>query len=74
MEEDRARLTRTQSTQQTQIDKYKRLADDAKSKADSTETQLQAVKKVCCLRIITKEKYLVGFHAVDNVLFGLINT
>ena len=46
LEEERGRLTRTNAAQTTQIDKFKKLAEDCKSKADSLETQLTATKKV----------------------------
>jgi hypothetical protein len=45
-EEERNRKQRTASSLQTQLEKYKRLADDAKGKADSLDTQLSAAKKV----------------------------
>ena len=45
-EEERARLTRSASTQQQNIDKYRKLADDARGKAESLEAQLAGVKKV----------------------------
>ncbi|XP_013385699.1 testis-expressed protein 9 isoform X2 [Lingula anatina] len=45
LDDDRNRLQRTNSTQQTQIDKYKRLADDAKGKSDSLENQLTGLRK-----------------------------
>ena len=37
---------RTSSSQQQQIDKHKKLAEEAKAKTDSLENQLSAVKKV----------------------------
>lgn len=43
---ERNRLQRTNAAQQTQIDKYKRLADDAKGKAESLDSQYSSVKKV----------------------------
>ena len=46
LEEERNRLARTSAQQQTQIDKYKKLAEDARGKAESLETQLSATKKV----------------------------
>ena len=46
MEEERNRLQRTNTAQQTQIDKLKRLADDAKGKAESLESELSSVRKV----------------------------
>ena len=45
-EDERARLNRTASTQQQNIEKYRKLADDARVKAESIETQLTATKKV----------------------------
>ena len=46
VEEERGRYQRTSSSQQIQIDKYKKLAEEAKGKTDSLENQLTAVKKV----------------------------
>ena len=46
VEEERSRYQRTSSSQQMQIDKYKRLAEETKGKADSLDNQLSAVKKV----------------------------
>lgn len=46
LEEERGRLHRTNAAQQTQSDKYKKMAEDARSKSDSSETQLVAVRKV----------------------------
>ena len=46
LEEERGRLHRTNAAQQNQMDKYKKLAEDARSKSDSQETQLTAVRKV----------------------------
>ncbi len=46
LEEERNRLARTSSQQQGQIDKYKKLADDSRSKAESLETQLSTTRKV----------------------------
>ena len=45
-EEERARLVRTNAAQQTQIDKYKRLSEDARNKSDSLDTLLSGTKKV----------------------------
>ena len=45
-EEERGRYQRTSSSQQIQIDKYKKLTEEAKGKADSLENQLSGVKKV----------------------------
>ena len=47
MEDDRTRLQRSSTAQQTQIEKYKRLSDEAKRKSEGLETQLAAVRKVC---------------------------
>ena len=46
LEEERGRLTRTNAAQGTQIDKFKKIADDNKTKAESLDTQLSAAKKV----------------------------
>lgn len=47
LEEERGRLTRTNAAKATQIDKFKKIAEDNKTKAESVETQLAATKKVC---------------------------
>lgn len=44
-EEERNRLGRTNAAQQSQMEKYRKLADDAKVKADSLETQLSVTQK-----------------------------
>ena len=46
IEEERNRLLRTSSSQQQQIDKHKKLAEDARGKVDSLESQLSTMKKV----------------------------
>ena len=45
-DEERSRLAHTCTTQQTQMDKFKKMADEAKNKAESLETQLSAQRKV----------------------------
>ncbi|XP_067653532.1 testis-expressed protein 9-like [Haliotis asinina] len=45
VEEERGRHLRTVATQQTQIDKYKKLAEDARSKSDSMENLLSTLRK-----------------------------
>lgn len=45
LEEERGRLTKTNALQTTQIDKFKQIADDNKTKADSLETQLTNTRK-----------------------------
>ncbi|OWF49322.1 testis-expressed protein 9-like [Mizuhopecten yessoensis] len=45
LEDERGRLHRTNASQQTQIDKYKRMAEDARTKSESSETQLVALRK-----------------------------
>merc|ERR1719239_507084 len=45
IEEERNRLLRTSSSQQQQIDKHKKLAEDARGKVDSLESQLSTMKK-----------------------------
>ncbi|XP_041356069.1 testis-expressed protein 9-like [Gigantopelta aegis] len=45
LEEERGRLVRTGASQQTQIDKYKKMAEDAKNKSESAETQLAGLRK-----------------------------
>ena len=46
LEEERSRVMRQTNTQQQNIDKYRKIADDAKSKTDSLEGQLAAARKV----------------------------
>ncbi|XP_033729554.1 testis-expressed protein 9-like, partial [Pecten maximus] len=45
LEDERGRLHRTNASQQTQIDKYKKMAEDAKTKSDSSESQLVSLRK-----------------------------
>ncbi|KAL8558710.1 hypothetical protein ACOMHN_037803 [Nucella lapillus] len=45
LEDERGRLHRTNAAQQTQMDKFRRLADEARGKSDSQETQLSALRK-----------------------------
>ncbi len=45
-DEERSRLQRTNTTQQTQIDKHKKLAEETKRKSDGLEGQLAALRKV----------------------------
>ncbi|XP_070536820.1 testis-expressed protein 9-like [Ptychodera flava] len=45
VEDERNRLQRTNQSQQTQIEKYKRLSEEIKSKSDGLENQLSAVRK-----------------------------
>lgn len=40
-----SKLNRTNATQQQQMDKYRKIADDAKGKADSVENQLASTQK-----------------------------
>ena len=46
LEEEKNRFSRSNAAQQIQIDKYKKLAEDAKGKADSLENQLSSLRKV----------------------------
>lgn len=46
VEDDKNRIARTSASQQQQIDKYRKLSEDAKAKIDSLDMQLSAVKKV----------------------------
>jgi hypothetical protein len=46
LEDERGRLTRTNAAQTTQIDKFKKIAEDSKTKTESLETQLAATRKV----------------------------
>lgn len=46
LEEERGRLHRTNASQQSQMDKYKKMAEEARSKSESMEGQLTAVRKV----------------------------
>ncbi|ESP02591.1 hypothetical protein LOTGIDRAFT_199612 [Lottia gigantea] len=45
IEEERNRLHRTVASQQTQIDKYKKIAEDSKNVSDSLQNQLSALRK-----------------------------
>ena len=45
VEDDNNRLTRTNAAQQHQMDKYKKISDDAKNRAESLDTQLNATQK-----------------------------
>ncbi|XP_052692105.1 testis-expressed protein 9-like [Crassostrea angulata] len=45
LEEERGRLHRTNASQQSQMDKYKKMAEEARSKSESMEGQLTAVRK-----------------------------
>ncbi|XP_071789090.1 testis-expressed protein 9-like [Asterias amurensis] len=45
VDDERSRLQRTNTTQQTQIDKHKKLAEETKRKADGLEGQLTALRK-----------------------------
>ncbi|KAK3095280.1 hypothetical protein FSP39_012666 [Pinctada imbricata] len=45
LEDERGRLHRTNASQQTQIDKFKSIAEEAKGKSDSLDTQLASVRK-----------------------------
>ncbi|XP_060570696.1 testis-expressed protein 9-like [Ruditapes philippinarum] len=45
LEDERGRLTRTNAAQTTQIDKFKKIAEDSKTKTESLETQLAATRK-----------------------------
>lgn len=47
VEEDRTRLQRTISIQQTQIDKHRALAEESTKKCDSLQVQVSALHKVC---------------------------
>lgn len=46
VEEERNRLQRTNAAQHTQLDKYKKMAEDNKSRADSLDVQIAGLKKV----------------------------
>ena len=46
LQDERGRLHRTNASQQTQIDKYKKLSEDTRGKVDSLENQLSSTKKV----------------------------
>uniref|UniRef100_A0A2C9KNQ5 Testis-expressed sequence 9 protein n=1 Tax=Biomphalaria glabrata TaxID=6526 RepID=A0A2C9KNQ5_BIOGL len=45
VEEERNRLLRTNTAQQQQIEKHKKMSEEVKGKSDSLETQLSALKK-----------------------------
>lgn len=46
MEDERGRLYRTTSAQQAQIDKFKKISEDAQVKSETAETQLAGLRKV----------------------------
>lgn len=46
LEDERGRLTRTNAAQTQQIDKFKKIAEDSKTKTDGLETQLTSTRKV----------------------------
>ena len=46
LEEEKARLQRSATSQQTQVDKHRKLAEDARDKCSSLEIQLAAATKV----------------------------
>ena len=62
LEEERGRLHRTNAAQATQLDKFKKIAEDSKGKAESLETQLTANKKV-----ISSPRTLVDIERVLGV-------
>ncbi|KAL3885143.1 hypothetical protein ACJMK2_025238 [Sinanodonta woodiana] len=45
MEDERGRLYRTNATQQSQIEKFKKISEDAQGKSDSLENQLSGLRK-----------------------------
>ncbi|XP_067938674.1 testis-expressed protein 9-like [Watersipora subatra] len=45
LEDERKKLSRTNATQQGSLEKYKKAADDAKSKSEFLDSQLSALKK-----------------------------
>ncbi|XP_066289796.1 testis-expressed protein 9-like isoform X2 [Branchiostoma lanceolatum] len=45
LEEERGRLTRTTQTQQSQMEKFKKLSEDVKKKSDGLEQQLASLRK-----------------------------
>ena len=53
VEEERSRLQKTNAAQLTQLDKYKKLAEDTKSRADSVDTQIAGMKKVIMIFIVS---------------------
>jgi len=67
LEDEKNRLQKTYTAQNTQLDKYKKLADDRQSLADSLDTQLTALNKV----------RLTSLYTVDNFtlvkLFGILD-
>jgi len=46
VDEEKNRLQRTNAAQLAQLDKYKKLSEDSKSRADSLDSQLSGLKKV----------------------------
>ena len=51
MEEERGRLYRTTSAQQSQIDKFKKISEDSQVKCDTAQTQLAGLRKVSTIFI-----------------------
>lgn len=51
-EEERGRFHRTNAALQTQIEKYKNLAEEARSKSESQELQLTALRKVSLVLLL----------------------
>ena len=60
LEEERGRLHRTNASQQSQIDKFKSMAEEAKGKSDSLETQLSGVRKVRIHTMFTRANQTVS--------------
>ena len=46
LEEERHRLARTGAQHQTQMEKFRKMADDGRAKSEALETQLNSMKKV----------------------------
>lgn len=67
---------RSNSQQQNSLDKYKKSAEDAKNKSDFLDTQLSALKKVCCVKLELelfrkKQRWNISLFAYTcNILFA----
>ena len=62
LEEEKSRLQRTSMAQHTQLDKYRKMAEDNQSLADSLETQCSALKKVPLPLFVAAAHSLPGIY------------
>ena len=70
LEEERNRVSRANVSQQSQVNKFKKSADDAKEKVESLETQLSSMKKVkwkCTERAVFTKSFPVGLLWYETV-------